>query len=495
MSLSTLLNFVIFLPIITAFIAWVSVKNSQLVKVLAFITTIFVSIAIFIVFINYSYDHTMQFVTQIPWIQRYGISYFIGLDGFSLVLIMLIAFIAPSLYLLLWEEKHTKGYWINLLLIQAGMSGAILSLDLVLFYFFWELMLIPVFFMILLYGAKKDRAKVVMKMFVYTVAGSLLMLVSIIYLGISFLGEYGAVSFEYDKLRYISSLSSSEAIFLFLAFLVAFGIKLPLFPLHTWLLKTYNSAPTGTLIFLSAIMAKIGLYGIIRFLIPMFPEVATNLSYYLVLIGVFGIIYFGIAALMQNNIKKMLAYGSASHLALIFAGIFSLNIYGANGALYLIFAHGLAAGGLFALVGILYYKSGFKKISQLGSVGSQAPILTIFFGLFLLSNIGLPLTVGFVGEFLLIFGVYEYSHILGYIASLTIVIGASFMIWMYGKAILADSTTNDNIKIRDLNKKEILALSPWAILVLLMGLFPNYFISMFDSVTTIYIIELTKASM
>ncbi len=496
-SLNALLNVVIFLPIVTAFIAWVGIKNEQIVKVVAFIASLIVSVCVFVVFVNYDFESTLlQFFTHTPWIQRYNINYYIGLDGFSLVLIMLIAVIAPSLYLLLWSEEHKKGYWINMLLIQAGMSGAILSLDLILFYLFWELMLIPVFFMILLYGEqdKQANAKAVMKMFIYTVAGSLLMLGCIVYIGIAFLGEYGSVSFEYDKLRYITSLSHTEGIILLLAFLAAFGIKLPIFPLHTWLLKTYNSAPTGALVLLSAIMAKIAIYGIFRFLIPILTDITFSASYVLVALGVFGVVYFALAAIMQSNIKKMIAYGSASHISLIFAAVFTLNLYGANGAMYFVFAHGLAAAGLFALVGILYHTSGIKNIDELGSVGHQAPIFTVFFALFMLSNIGLPLTVGFVGEFLAIFATYTFDHILGYIASLSVVMGASFMIWMFGRAILADNTKNKNLKIRDLNKKEILALTPWAVLVIAMGVFPDYFISMFDDTTTSYIVDITKAS-
>ncbi|XPV54863.1 MAG: complex I subunit 4 family protein [Halarcobacter ebronensis] len=234
----------------------------------------------------------------------------------------------------------------------------------------------------------------------------------------------------------ITTLTYNEKIWLFLAFLAAFAIKIPIFPLHTWIMETYKNAPTGAVFLLSSIMAKLGVYAIVRFMIPIFPDIYVEFSMWFVIFGLFGLVYFGIAALMQDDIKRMFAYSSASHLSFISAGIFSLNEYGINGALYLIIAHAIATGALFLLVGIIHEETGTKSIKQLGGIAKTAPIFTVIFAIMLFANIGLPGTNGFVSELLIIFGIYEFNHTLGYISALTVIIGASYMLWMFQRAIL-----------------------------------------------------------
>jgi NADH-quinone oxidoreductase subunit M len=324
---------------------------------------------------------------------------------------MMIAILIPTSYLLLWEGR-TKGYWINLLLVQTGVTGSLLALDVVLFYFFWEVMLLPVFLLIGIYGFG-NKVFTTIKVTVYTMAGSLLMFVAILYLGVAFNSEYGYWSFQYNDLMKITTLSYEENIWLFLAFLAAFAIKIPIFPLHTWIMETYKNAPTGAVFLLSSIMAKLGVYAIVRFMIPIFPEIYVEFSMWFVIFGLFGLIYFGIAALMQDDIKRMFAYSSASHLSFISAGIFSLNEYGINGALYLIIAHAIATGALFLLVGIIHEETGTKSIKQLGGIAKTAPIFTVIFAIMLFANVGLPGTNGFVSELLIIFGIYEF-HLICY---------------------------------------------------------------------------------
>ena len=246
-------------------------------------------------------------------------------------------------------------------------------------------------------------------------AGSLLMFIGIIYLGVTFFNEFGFWSFQYNDFTKITTLSYHEQVYLFLTFVIAFGIKIPIFPLHTWIMDTYKNAPTGAVFLLSSIMAKLGVYAIVRFMIPIFPEIYIEYSTWFVFIGLFGLVYFGIAALMQNDIKRMFAYSSASHLSFIAAGIFSLNAYGINGALYLIIAHAIATGALFLLVGVLHDESKFKTISDLGGIAKVAPIFTFVFAIMLFANIGLPGTNGFVSELLIIVGICECNHTLGYI--------------------------------------------------------------------------------
>tara|TARA_R110002050_G_scaffold204175_1_gene339379 strand:+ start:4745 stop:6226 length:1482 start_codon:yes stop_codon:yes gene_type:complete len=483
------LSFIIFLPAIVAFGLMITTANVEAVRNIAFLTTTVILALVLKIYINFDPNAGMQFVTNAPWIQTYGINYYIGVDGFSLTILMLIAILIPTSYLLLWEGR-TKGYWINMLLVQTGVTGALLSLDVILFYFFWEVMLLPVFLMIGIDGFG-DKVFTTIKVTIYTMAGSLLMFIGIIYLGVTFFNEFGFWSFQYNDFTKITTLSYHEQVYLFLTFVIAFGIKIPIFPLHTWIMDTYKNAPTGAVFLLSSIMAKLGVYAIVRFMIPIFPEIYIEYSTWFVFIGLFGLVYFGIAALMQNDIKRMFAYSSASHLSFIAAGIFSLNAYGINGALYLIIAHAIATGALFLLVGVLHDESKFKTISDLGGIAKVAPIFTFVFAIMLFANIGLPGTNGFVSELLIIFGIYEFNHTLGYISALTVIIGASYMLWMFQRAILQDRVGEPR-KMRDLKIKEIIGLAPWIILVFLMGVYPEPFIDKFEPTVTHFLNDILK---
>ncbi|MGB3752100.1 MAG: NADH-quinone oxidoreductase subunit M [Arcobacteraceae bacterium] len=481
-----ILSFIIFLPAVVAFGLMLTTRDVNTIRNIAFLTTTVILAMVLKIYIDFEPSAGMQFVTNVSWIESYGINYYVGLDGFSLTILMMIAILIPTAYLLLWEGK-TKGYWINMLLVQAGVTGTLLSLDVILFYFFWEVMLLPVFLMIGAYGFG-DKVGTTIKVTVYTMAGSLLMFVAIVYLGVAHHNEFGTWSFAYNELVKITSLDYSTKVWLFLAFLAAFAIKIPLFPLHTWIMETYKNAPTGAVFLLSAIMAKLGVYAIVRFMIPIFPEIYVEFSIYFVSLGLFGLVYFGIAAFMQDDIKRMFAYASASHLSFIAAGIFSLNEYGVNGALYLIIAHAISTGALFLLVGLMHEQTGFKTIKDLGGIAKQAPIFTFIFAVMLFTNIGLPGTNGFVSELLIIMGIYEFHPILGYIAATSVIIGASYMLWMFQRAILQDRPEGAvALKMRDLKIKEIIAFIPWVILVFFMGLYPDIFIDKFEPTVTHYL--------
>jgi len=486
---SNILSFIIFLPALIAFTLMITTRHVETIRNIAFLTTMVILALVLKIYIDFEPNVGMQFVTNVSWISSYGINYYIGVDGFSLTILMMIAILIPTAYLLLWDGR-TKGYWINMLLVQTGITGALLSLDVVLFYFFWEVMLLPVFLMIGIYGFG-DKVFTTIKVTIYTMGGSLLMFVAILYLGVTFFNEYGYWSFQYDSLTQIKTLAYTEKIWLFLAFLSAFAIKIPIFPLHTWIMETYKNAPTGAVFLLSSIMAKLGIYSIVRFMIPIFPDIYVQFSTWFVFIGLFGLVYFGIAALMQDDIKRMLAYSSASHLSFIAAGIFSLNVFGISGALYLIIAHAIATGALFLLVGIIHYKTGCKTIKDLGGLAKQAPIFTAIFAIMIFSNVGLPGTNGFVSELLIIFGIYEFNHILGYFSALTVIIGASYMLWMFQRAILQKKEGKD-LKFRDLKMKEIIGLAPWVFLVFLMGIYPNIFIGKFEPTVIHYLNDILQ---
>ena len=488
---SEILSFIIFLPAIVAIGLMLTTRDVNTIRNIAFLTTTVILALVLKIYIEFIPSAGMQFVTNIPWIESYGINYYIGLDGFSLTILMMIAILIPTSYLLLWEDK-TKGYWINMLLVQSGVTGTLLSLAIVLFYFFWEIMLLPVFLLIGQYGFD-NKVFTTIKVTVYTMAGSLLMFVSIMYLGVAYYNEFGVWSFSYDKLMQITTIPYDIKVWLFLGFLVAFGIKIPMFPLHTWIMETYKNAPTGAVFLLSSIMAKLGIYAIVRFMIPIFPEIYIEFSTWLVAVGLFGLIYFGIAALMQDDIKRMFAYSSASHLSFISAGIFSLNSYGINGALYLIIAHAIATGALFLLVGLMHEQTGFKTIKDLGGIAKKAPIFTFIFAVMLFANVGLPGTNGFVSELLIIFGIYEFNHTLGYVATLTVIIGATYMLWMFQRAISQNRPEGSKeLIMRDLKIKEIIGLIPWVILVFLMGFYPEVFLNKFEPTVTHYLNDILQ---
>lgn len=488
---SDILSFIIFLPAVVAFGLMITTRDVNTIRNIAFLTTTAILALVLKIYIEFEPSAGMQFVTNVPWIETYGIHYYVGLDGFSLTILMMIAVLIPTAYLLLWEGK-TKGYWINMLLVQAGVTGTLLSLDVILFYFFWEVMLLPVFLLIGSYGFG-DRVGTTIKVTVYTMVGSLLMFIAILYLGVAYHNEFGSWSFAYNELVKIKSIDYSSKVWLFLAFLTAFAIKIPLFPLHTWIMETYKNAPTGAVFLLSSIMAKLGVYAIVRFMIPIFPDIYVEFSMYFVALGIFGLVYFGIAAFMQDDIKRMLAYASASHLSLIAAGIFSLNEYGMNGALYLMIAHAISTGALFLLVGLIHEHTGFKTIKDLGGIAKQAPVLTFIFAIMLFANIGLPGTNGFVSELLIIFGIYEFNHVLGYISGTTVIIGAVYMLWMFQRAILQDRKEDTPILImRDLKIKEIIGFIPWVFLVFLMGLYPEIFTNKFEPTVTHYVQDILQ---
>jgi len=491
---ATTLSFIIFLPAIVAFVLMITTKHAETVRNIAFFTTTVVFGLALKIYAEFVPSQTMQFVTNVQWIRKYGINYNIGIDGFSLTILMLIAILIPIAYLLMWRGR-TKGYWVNMLLAQTAVTGALLSLDIVMFYFFWESMMLPIFLII---GTRGTGHKVfaTIKVTVFTIAGSLLMLIAIIYIGVAYFDQFGHWSFAISDLIQITSISDTVRLWLFAAFTVAFAIKIPLFPFHTWIIDTYTTAPTGGVFVLSSVMSKLGVYAILRFMIPLFPGISMQYSKYFVFLGLLGLIYFGIISLKQNDIKKMFAYASASHLNLIVAGIFTLNLYGMNGSLYLVVAHAIATGGLFLLVGILHFETGFKTIRELGGIAKQAPVYTFIFAIFLFSNIGLPATSGFVSELMIIFGIYESSHIMGYLSATTMIMSASFMLWMFQRAILQD---HDNkieehpAKMRELRPVEILAMLTWVVLIVYMGIFPETFMDKFEPTVIQYIDQITKA--
>ena len=484
-----ILSVIIFLPMFVAFSMLILPIGAKGTRNFAFLTSIVIFILVSIVYYNFELSGYMQFREHHTWITTYGIYYSLGIDGFSLIILMLIATLIPSAYLWLWEGR-TKGYWVSMMLIQTGITGTLFSQDLILFYFFWEAMLLPVFMIIGMFGTG-NRVFSTIKITVYTIMGSLFMLISILYLGVAFFNNYGFWSFALNDIVQITNLTRTEELWLFAGFMIAFAIKIPLFPFHTWLLETYSNSPTGGVFLLSSIMAKLGVYGIVRFVMPIFPELYKEFAPFFVWIGIFGLIYFGIAAMMQITIQKMFAYSSASHLGFIVTGIFSLNVYGMTGAAFLIIAHAMATGGLFLLVGRMEYHLGIKAIPALGGIAKKAPVFTVFFAIMLLCIVGLPGTNGFVSEFLIILGAFGFSPSAGIVSALTVLVAASFMFWMFQKAILSDNG-NDVSQMKDLNFKEIVGMVPLAFLIIAMGIYPDWFFYKIEPTIQHYLLDILE---
>lgn len=469
-----ILSVIIFLPMIVAFAVLILPFDAKSTRNTAFgISLIIFGLALDI-YGRFELNGAIQFQEHYDWIKNYGISYNVGLDGFSLIILMLIATLLPSAYLLLWQNARSKSYWVSMLFIQSGVSGTLFSLDLFLFYFFWEAMLLPVFMIIGLFGSG-NRVFSTLKVTIYTIMGSLFMFVSILYLGVAHYYEFGSWSFALADLVHITTIEPSHKLWLFFGFMLAFAIKIPLFPFHSWLLETYSNSPTGGVFLLSSIMAKLGVYALVRFMMPLFPELFVEFSFYFVALGIFGLVYFGIAAISQHNIKKMFAYSSASHLGLITAGIFALNVQGLMGSAFLIVAHAIATGGLFLLFGVMQRYLGIRSLDALGGIATKAPWFTLYFAIMLFCTVGIPGTNGFVAELLIVLGIFHYNPYLGVLAALTVLVAASYMFWLFQKAILVKSD-NDISKMRDLTLNEIIGLFPWAVLIFAMGVYPDLFL-------------------
>ena len=483
-----ILSIIIFLPMVVALILMVAPFSSRITRNAAFGVSLTIFALALYIYTHFELTGAIQFKEFYPWIKSYGISYSLGIDGFSLIILMLIATLIPSAYLLLWNNARSKSYWISMLFIQSGISGTLFSLDLFLFYFFWEAMLLPVFMIIGLFGSG-NRVFSTLKITIYTIMGSLFMFVSILYLGVTHYYEFGVWSFALSDLVNITTIAREQKILLFFGFMLAFAIKIPLFPFHSWLLQTYSNSPTGGVFLLSSIMAKLGVYALVRFMMPLFPDLFVEFSIYFVALGIFGLVYFGIAAICQMNIKKMFAYSSASHLGFITAGVFALNVQGMMGSAFLIVAHAIATGGLFLLVGVMERHLGIRSLSGLGGIATKAPWFTLFFAIMLFCTVGIPGTNGFVAELLIVLGIFHYNPYLGVLSALTVLVAASYMFWVFQKAVLVKSD-NDVSNMKDLTFYEILGLLPLAVLIIAMGIYPDLFLYKIEPTLQHYLIDI-----
>ncbi len=425
----------------------------------------------------------MQFLERVPWIADWGISYSIGIDGISLLLIILTTFLTVLCILSSWRavEQMVKEYMIAFLILETGMIGVFVALDLILFYIFWEVTLIPMYLIIGVWGGQR-RIYAAIKFFLYTMSGSLLMLIAIIWLAYYCSTQPGGY-FTTDLTRlYDTGPTVPLAIqqWMFLAFALSFAIKVPLFPFHTWLPDAHVEAPTAGSVLLAGVLLKMGTYGLLRFCIPLFPQSVVVFMPYISALAVIGIIYGALVSMVQTDMKKLVAYSSVSHLGFVVLGIFALTQEGVQGSIIQMVNHGLSTGALFLVVGIIYERRHTRLIADFGGLAKVMPVYSTIFLIVSLSSIGLPGLNGFVGEFLILLGAFHssfLSHAYAIIAALGVILAAVYLLWMYQRVVYGKVTHSANEHLADLSKREIAVLVPIIVLIVWIGVYPGTFLS------------------
>src|SRR5882672_5081466 len=425
-----------------------------------------------------------QLVERHPWIPAFGIDYYLGVDGISLLLVVLTGFLTPIAVLSSWIsiEKKVKEFCIFLLLLEAAMIGVFLSLDLFLFYVFWDAMLVPMYFLIGIWGYDQ-RIYAAIKFMLYTMAGSVLMLIAILGLAYLHYSANGVYSFDLLKL-YALNIAPRTQFWFFLAFAVAFAIKVPLFPFHTWLPDAHVEAPTAGSVILAGVLLKMGTYGLVRFAFPLFPEAATYFAPYLALLAVIGIVYGALVAMVQPDMKKLVAYSSVSHLGFVVLGICAMNVQGVQGAVYQMLAHGVTTGGLFLLVGMLSDRRHTRLISEFGGLKLVMPRLTAAFLIITLASIGLPGLNGFIGEFLIMLGAFRWDARFVVAAGLGVILSAVYMLWMFQRVYYGPITHDENRTLPDLLPHEWSSVIPVCAVAIVMGVFPALFLKPMEPAVT-----------
>ncbi len=478
-----ILSITTFLPLLTAVAVLLSptLGLARWVSMAGAVGTFFATLHIWYYFNGNSAG--MQFVEHYPWIKQFGISYSLGVDGLSLLLVVLSGFLTPLILLSVWhiDDKKQKAFLALFMSLECGMIGSLLAFDLVLFYIFWEAMLIPMYFIIGIWGGA-NRIYATTKFILYTFAGSVLMLAAMIALYVFHQGHTGVWTTNLLEL-YGSPISHTAQIWLFAAFAVAFAIKVPVFPFHTWLPDAHTEAPTPGSVILAGVLLKLGTYGLIRFAIPLFPDASAMFAPGIVALGVIGIIYGALNAWMQKDAKKMVAYSSVSHLGFVVIGSLAVVSGGhalsgeaLTGAVYQQINHGISTGALFLLVGIIYERRHTRMLADFGGIAKVMPWFSVFLIIATLSSVGLPGTGGFVGEFLILLGTFKSSPFAGTLAALGVLLGAVYMLTLCRKILFGPLDNEENKALEDISPREFAYLLPLAILAIVMGVFPNLFL-------------------
>lgn len=477
-----LLNLTIYFPLV-GIIAFLFFKSDEAIKWTSLIVTFITFIlSLFLLFsFDVSSSAVPQFLTEGKAIlPGMDVKYIVGLDGLSLLLFMLTTLMGPIVILSSWNSvsKSLMGYYSMLLILQTASLGVFAALDLVVFYVFFELSLIPMYFLIGIWGGS-DKIRATIKFFIYTLVGSLIMLIALLYLGYDAGASTGVYTFTSDW-RYISgseyTIGLVQQTWLFLAFTLAFCIKVPLFPFHTWLPYAHTEAPTAGSVVLAAIMLKLGTYGLIRVCMPVFPNAFAEFAPLLAILAIIGIIYGALVAMVQKDVKKLVAYSSVSHLGFVVLGIFAFNTIAVQGAIIQMINHGLSTGALFLIVGMIYDRRHTRMISDFGGIAKIMPVFATMFMIAMLASIGLPGLNGFIGEFLILNGSFiselYANKTYAVVAAIGVILAAAYMLWMYQRVMFGPVTHEENKKLVDLNAREIGLLIPLVIFMIWIGIRP-----------------------
>jgi NADH-quinone oxidoreductase subunit M len=490
-----ILTLITFLPALgVIFIMLMNKEETSTIRWTALITTFINFLFSLPIFFYFNAGSTeMQFVEEVAWIKEYGISYFVGIDGISLLLILLATFFAPICVVACWKDikDKVKEFMICLLLLETGMIGVFVSLDLFLFYVFWEVMLIPMYLLIGVWGAPARRIYAAIKFFLFTMFGSLLMLVAILvlyFINHSVTGEY---TFNLLKL-YELSIPSHIQTWLFLAFFLAFAIKVPMFPFHTWLPDAHTEAPTVGSVLLAAVLLKMGTYGFLRFSMPLFPVASHDFVPLISILAIIGIIYGALVSMVQKDLKRLVAFSSVSHLGFVMLGLFALNIQGVQGGLIQMINHGLSTGALFLIVGMIYERRHTRMIADFGGLSKVMPVFATFFMIVTLSSIGLPGLNGFVGEFLILIGTFKSNVVYAVFAATGVIFAAVYMLWMFQRVMFGEITKEENRNLKDLSLREIGVLVPILIFIFWIGLYPKTFLGKTEASVQHFLNEFNK---
>jgi NADH-quinone oxidoreductase subunit M len=486
------LNVVIFLPLAGAFlIGLLPGGNARALRLLALafsLATFVVSLGLMVQFD--AREPGFQLGTSVGWIPEWGIGYTVGIDGVSLWLIMLTTFMMPVSVLASWSiERRVRPYFVFLLALETAMIGVFAALDMFLFYLFWEGSLVPMYFLIGMWGYGR-RVYAAMKFFLFTLAGSLLMLVAIIFM---YFAASGEPTFDYSSLLGTPLAIETQRL-LFLAFFASFAVKVPLVPLHTWLPDAHTEAPTAGSVLLAAVLLKLGAYGLIRFAIPLFPDAAREVVPVILTLAVIGIVYGALVAMVQRDLKRLIAYSSVAHLGFVVLGLFVGSVQGMSGGILQMINHGLSTGALFLLVGALYDRRHTRQIADFGGLARSVPVLAGVFLFVALSSIGLPGLNGFVGEFLILLGTFSSYRWWVLPAALGIVLAAIYLLWAYQRVFQGAPTQEANRMLRDLRGREVAMLAPVLALIVFIGVYPKPFLERIEPSAQRVVNQLNESS-
>ncbi|MBD3799845.1 MAG: NADH-quinone oxidoreductase subunit M [Campylobacterales bacterium] len=465
-----MLSILIFFPALAGMLGFIVSKES----IRAYGITVSAIEFVLSLVLWYGYDPSvagMQFMEQFALVPAFGINYLLGVDGISLFIIILASFFTLIGIASLTETRRVKDMIITLLFLQMTMVGVFAALDAILFYVFWELSLVPMLYIIGAWGGPL-RIYASIKFFLYTFTGSLIMLVGMLFMAYFYFQATGQWSFSILE-WYRLVLPENLQLWLFVAFFIGFAIKVPMFPFHTWLPYAHGQAPTIGSVILAAILLKMGTYAFVRFSLPLFPDASVFFMVPVAVLAIIMIIYTAMVAYAQEDIKQVVAYSSISHMGVIILGTFAMNVEGISGSVFLMIGHGVVSGALFLLVGVIYDRRHTKLMSEFGGLAQVMPRYATIFGIMVMASVGLPLTINFVGEFLSLLGFYSQSHMMTLLAGTAIIVGAIYMLSAYKKAFFGDVTKEENKTLKDVNKKELVALIPLVILAVWLGVYPK----------------------